>query len=210
MITREEFGRKLSNFINRLKGDRRVLGVFLVVITLVVLGAGSLTGHFILKPSESENELSLTKLELETCQKNLEKYINTTTNLSEQLSILEGDISVLTGNLNNCNSERDFCDSSLGNCTEKKNILTSELDISKHELEKKTDQYDKLLDDYEEIKESFANNKCCSFYNDGYRYYTIKEENKIFCCYKLDDLYFCGFGPDVDEVAEDNINELNC
>ncbi len=218
MIDREELTRKISNLVRKIKEDKRFFGVTIAtVIILILVGVGSITGNFISKSSDIENELSLTNLELETCQNNLEECNNTITNLSGQISALEENLSRITENLNNYKSEKEVCEASLDNCTKTKNSLSAELNTSKYKLKEKTkdyrelsQHYDKLSEDYEKIGENFAENKCCPFYRDDYTHYTITEDNNVICCYESGGLYICGFGPDTEEFSEDKVNKLIC
>jgi len=214
MINKEEYVRKFNNLVKKIKEDRRFFGASLVIIVLIMIGAGSITGNLILKSLSEKNKLEdklhLTNLEWKTCQKNLENCKNTTTNLSRQILNLEDNISSLTINLSNCKWEKENYRSSLDECTEIKNNLSEKLDACKDsldnilkdlsELEKK---YKKLNASYENVKTNFAKNKCCP----DYEYYAATNDGNILCCYKYNESFICGAG---NEFSEDKVTKLKC
>ncbi len=205
-MNKEEIVERVGNFVRKIKEDRRFFGISIVLVVLILIGVGSFTGNMIMKSKSVENELGISRAELETCQKNLEELISTTTKLSEQVATLEENISLSTADLNRCMMEKENYKYSFENCLELKNQTSAELKICKDDLItvlNDLDEYEKLLRDCKNLETNFAKSECCP----NYDYYTVTDEENILCCYENEGIYFCGAG---EETSENEIEELSC
>ncbi|MCK4428761.1 MAG: hypothetical protein KAU95_00175 [Candidatus Aenigmarchaeota archaeon] len=219
MIDKENLIEKISDFAYKIKKNKGLLVVVVILAVFGLVGMSSFTGN-VISVNNLENELGISKAELSTCQKDLNKCATNLTEFSNQTSILKKNISAIMINLNKCAQEKDRCATSLETCSETKNNTQGKLDVCKKEmveviydLTEQKNEYKRLSEDYEDLeknyeklKENFAIEKCCLL---DYKYYSVTDEDNVLCCYKDGGDYFCGFGKGK-ETSENEINPLVC
>jgi methyl-accepting chemotaxis protein len=214
----EGVGKKLDRSFSNVSANRKTLAIIAGILILVIVG-GTLTGNVIKTSSE-----------LSKCQKSLTDSYAQSAELSGNISLLEIDISVLSSNLSSAIVDKDMCIENYTSCTQdntgllnekqslsadisdlsqKVDSLKNEFDSCSGDLTDAQGSLEKISNNMEELEKKYATYKCCAFYKEGYKFYSVSGKELV-CCYMGADSYLCGFGPSEASTPEEEIKTLTC
>ncbi|MBN2094786.1 MAG: hypothetical protein JW727_01960 [Candidatus Aenigmarchaeota archaeon] len=221
----EDLGKRTEKFSSVLSANKKMIAMAIGIIILVIVG-GTLTGNMIKKNNE-----------LRSCQKSLTDSYSRASELSGNITSLEFVVSSLSGNLSYTEDCLSTCEVDYESCideneeiqTQKKAVsldlsdtsqklkeaqkelsnMNKELDNALEELETAEDERDEALTKKELLEGKYARYKCCAFYEEGYRFYTL-EEGEVRCCYQEEEVFTCGFGQSEKTTSEAEVMNLNC
>jgi hypothetical protein len=221
----EGVGKKLDRSFSNVSANKKTIAIIAGIFILVVVG-GTLTGNVIKTTSD-----------LNKCQTSLTTSYIQSAELSNNVSLLEGTVSDLSDNLSSTIIDMDKCEENYTSCVQVQAAIKNEklslaadladlnqkiskaqndlsscngdLNDAKSSLDQKLSELDKISNDMDQIEKKYATYKCCAFYQEGYKFYSVAG-SELVCCYQGANGYFCGFGPSEQQAEEGQIKSLSC